>query len=352
MVSGKTEEPWRMRLRRWRRFLLRNKIPRLAAFTGGILIFGCAAMMLFEARRNPDVHGIGDAIWWTFVTMTTVGYGDLYPKTTMGRICGIVVMFFGVGFLGLFTGTVASIFVERKMKEERGLERVELNGHIVICGWNRKVPDIISEFLTGRTSAVKDVVVLADLSEKPVEDEAVYFVRGDPTNEANLRKARVDKAAAVIVVASTRDAETAPDARAVLTTLAVKTINPDVYTSVELNDVNNVPHCKRAKADEIIVSGEMSARLLAGAALNPGISHLFSELVTQQRGNQIYKLHLPAAFAGEPFSEAFFALRKNHRAILLAVQRGRDFHANPPDDLLLQEGDELLVMAEQRPEVS
>ena len=349
MARGDEHTSWRATLRRWRHFLARNKIPRLAIITAGILAFGCASMLVFEARHNPDVKGVGDAVWWTFVTMTTVGYGDLYPRTVMGRICGILVMFFGVGFLGLFTGTVASIFVERKMKEERGLESVSLKGHIVICGWNLKVPDIISEFLTERSAAIKDVVVLADLSEKPVEDEAVYFVHGDPTSEPDLRKAHVDRAAAVIVVGSMRDSDTAPDARAVLTTLAVKSINPEVYTCVELNDVNNVPHCERARADEIIVSGEMSARLLAGAALNPGISRLFSELVTQQRGNQIYKIPLSTSHVGKTFGDAFFALRKEHKAILLAVQSGRDFHANPADDLVLQEGDELLVMAERRP---
>ena len=63
-----------------------------------------------------------DGIWWAVVTVTTVGYGDLYPKTVQGRLIGMVLMFVGIGFLSLLTAAVASRFV----KQERGQEHEEL----------------------------------------------------------------------------------------------------------------------------------------------------------------------------------------------------------------------------------
>ena len=343
-----------MLLRRLRRFVLDNNIARLLIFTGVVMIFGCVAMLIFEVDGwvgddQGSMARVGNALWWTFVTMTTVGYGDLSPATPAGRVCGIIVMFFGVGFLGLFTGTVASIFVEKKMKEGRGLQKMNLESHIIICNWNRKVPEMISELLSERAAELKDVVVLASLEENPLADDAVYFVRGDPTSEESLVKAGIEEASAAIVVSPDAPAGASPDAQAVLTVLAIDSINPELYTCVELTDADNVRHCERAQANEIIVSGEMSARLLVGAALNPGISQLFSELVTRHRGNQIYKVPLPAALAGKTFLEALLAIRKEHQAILLAVQSGTAFHANPPDDHVLREGDEVLVMAERKP---
>ena len=67
---------------------------------------------------SGDFHSTWEGIWWAMVTVTTVGYGDLYPKTVEGRIIAMVVMLFGIGFLSVLTATVASYFV----KTDRGDE--------------------------------------------------------------------------------------------------------------------------------------------------------------------------------------------------------------------------------------
>jgi voltage-gated potassium channel len=59
-----------------------------------------------------------DGVWWAVVTVTTVGYGDLYPHTTTGRIIGIGVMVFGIGFLAVLTATIASHFVQVDQQSE------------------------------------------------------------------------------------------------------------------------------------------------------------------------------------------------------------------------------------------
>ncbi|KLT16005.1 hypothetical protein AA980_20570 [Neobacillus vireti] len=63
---------------------------------------------------EPSFHSYGDALWWTVVTTTTVGYGDLYPETNVGRIIASILMFVGIGLIGVVTGTVASIFSNKK----------------------------------------------------------------------------------------------------------------------------------------------------------------------------------------------------------------------------------------------
>src|SRR4029079_6524522 len=67
---------------------------------------------------SGDFPSTWDGIWWAMVTVTTVGYGDIYPKTIDGRIIAMVVMLFGIGFLSVLTATVASYFV----KTDRGGE--------------------------------------------------------------------------------------------------------------------------------------------------------------------------------------------------------------------------------------
>jgi Ion channel. len=86
-----------------------------------------------------------DALWWSFVTITTVGYGDIAPLTTGGRITGIIVMVFGIGILGMFTATIASAFVTGKIKEGKGVIGVKVKDHFLICGWSYKAKEIIAE---------------------------------------------------------------------------------------------------------------------------------------------------------------------------------------------------------------
>lgn len=77
-----------------------------------VLLFSTIAILQFETAPNSNIKTAGDAIWWSYVTMTTVGYGDKYPVTTEGRIIAAILMTVGVGLFGTFTAFVSSWFVK------------------------------------------------------------------------------------------------------------------------------------------------------------------------------------------------------------------------------------------------
>lgn len=81
-----------------------------------MLLFSSIAILQFETDPNSNIKTAGDAIWWAYVTMTTVGYGDKYPVTTEGRIVAAVLMTVGVGLFGTFTAYVSSWFVKDNAK--------------------------------------------------------------------------------------------------------------------------------------------------------------------------------------------------------------------------------------------
>lgn len=85
-----------------------------------MLLFSSIAILQFETDPNSNIKTAGDAIWWAYVTMTTVGYGDKYPVTTEGRIVAAVLMTVGVGLFGTFTAYVSSWFVKDNAKTEEG----------------------------------------------------------------------------------------------------------------------------------------------------------------------------------------------------------------------------------------
>lgn len=100
---------------------------RLAVFVGTtsiLVIFLCSLAFLDAERGAPDakVAGYGDALWWAAVTVTTVGYGDVYPVTTEGRIVGFLLMAFGIGLISFAIGTATSWVVDQlKTADARAL---------------------------------------------------------------------------------------------------------------------------------------------------------------------------------------------------------------------------------------
>ena len=90
-----------------------------------MVIFSSVAILQVEDDPNSNIKTAEDALWWAYVTITTVGYGDKYPVTTEGRIIAAFLMTMGVGLFGTFTGFVASWFVEERHEEheKKGVER-------------------------------------------------------------------------------------------------------------------------------------------------------------------------------------------------------------------------------------
>lgn len=87
---------------------------------GIVFIFGASAYML-EHAHNPAFSDVSDGLWWAFVTLTTVGYGDVYPVTSGGRIVAVFTMLFGIAIYSLMIANL-TYFVE-----ESGRKRKELN---------------------------------------------------------------------------------------------------------------------------------------------------------------------------------------------------------------------------------
>jgi voltage-gated potassium channel len=168
--------------KKYMRFMRKENLGRLILVTFCVLAIGTIGMILFEkSSAESNIKSGRDAIWWSFVTITTVGYGDFYPTTLGGRIIGAVVMLFGIGFLGMFTATIASIFVERKLRQDRGLKALKgLKDHVLLCGWNYTASEVISEIHAD--DETKEIVIIANLDENPLESAHVEFIKGDPAD--------------------------------------------------------------------------------------------------------------------------------------------------------------------------
>lgn len=329
---------------RIKKFLLTNQLVLLFIVVSSILLLGSTLFFFVERGTNDAIKTPFDSLYWIIVTMSTVGYGDISPATAMGRLIAIVIMFVGVSFMGLFSATVASGIVERNIKGGMGMLDVDLEGHVVVCGWNHNAYRLVENIIESQKN--KKIVILANLPNKPIDNKNVYFVKGDPTNEVDLHRANIEKAETAIVLLDTSSGNLeSADARTILTTLAIETINSDVYTCAEIQDSKNLPHLRNARVDEVITSGEFSGRLMAHTAVSHGISKVISEILTRNEGSDLQKVSLPDEFAGESFDDLFKQFRdKENSIILVAIERNNEVFVNPKRGFIIKDGDNAILI--------
>lgn len=329
------------------RFMQRENLHRVL----GLIMLLMVLSSLGIAWLEPTIS-FGNALWWSIVTLATVGYGDISPVTIGGRAIAVVVMIMGIGLLGMCSAAIATVLVVKRIKEDRGMSAFLFEHHLILCEWNQRARTILRELRTDPHTAEAPIVLIADIANKPVDDEHLFFIQG-PVNDETLQRANLARAGTVIILGQDRLEATARDAQVVLAALTVESINPQAYTIVELVDPAHAPFCERAHANEIIVGNELSSRLISRATLHHGMSKVVSELLSASHGNELYTLPIPASLVSRSFIEVFLEIKQHYDSIVLAVQHGDagEVLTNPPGTYQLAAGDALIVIAQERPQL-
>ncbi|MAJ43801.1 MAG: hypothetical protein CMF96_03525 [Candidatus Marinimicrobia bacterium] len=300
----------------WARPISKVIFALIAVWTiGGIGIY------FLEGHPQSDFNSILNSLWWTIVTMTTVGYGDMSPTGIPGRIFAIIIMMSGIGLIALVTGTISSIFVAKKIREGKGLEKISLEDHILICGWNRKMEHIINSLINLSEHKIDLVLVNEEASDKLNSfiqkfDINIKFVIGDYSEESILKKANVSKANAAIIL---MDYKQGNDQKAIITTLGIKHLSSDCKTIVYANDKDSLRYLKRANADAIIFDDDFETFMAAAHILAPGIPEVINRILDYNSPNSLRSIDIPKPYIGKSFNDLFNYLRNNKKLICIGV---------------------------------
>jgi len=311
-------------MRHWFHLLIRNSFFQVGLGIFLVMILGGLVLRMLEIGKITE----GEApFWWAIVTMTTVGYGDFAPKTPEGRMFAVLVMFAGISLTAMFTAIISSIFVAKRIREEKGLEKVNIKNHIILCGWNRNADKIIHSIQYLAERGRKDIVLINDLDEEEIarlktryRKIRLHFVVGDFTSEQVLEKANLEAAETVIIIPSDiNDSIQNPDDKTILAALTIKGLEPNIRLIAYLHDRENLTHIKRANADEVVISDDFGAYMLASHVMDPGIPQTVNRLLDNVSKNRFKRVDIPSEFIGKPFDNLFNHFRKKNNSILVGV---------------------------------
>ncbi len=340
-----------------------NRLPFALAFGFlllTVLMFGTTIYMV-EHRFNDSVQTLADGYWWAIVTLTTVGFGDIAPVTTVGRAIAAILMVIGMFTLALFAGIVGHTLlgVIMTIRQEEFRMGGELN-HLVVCGYDPEGRQLLRELVdeVGRTFEGR-LVVFAP-GERPADlPNEFAWVAGDPTKESELGKVRMGYASVAIIVGSRAVSPAQADAITILTAFTIRSFMPKVdvadkranplYVIAEVLDSENVAHAHAAGCDEVIETTRMGFSLLAHATSMPGTAEVLSEVAAH--GAQ-------SLYVGEPeqgpwlegtFGELVEHFKATSDILVIGVRDAQTgaHRLNPPMDYRLRPGEELLYLAER-----
>ena len=280
--------------------LLRKKVVRGSLGNRGkvLIIFICliwysmSGFLYFELPGKPDLGWL-DALWWTLVTMATVGYGDYFPASAGGRyLVGVPTMIFGIGFLGLIISEVASNLIESQSRRLQGMSTVTLKNHVIIVNFSRldEIMNIIEELRLDPKTRDKGISLIdetLDTIPQRLDSAGVCFVKGNPTEEATLSQANLEQASFAIILSKNRS-DPHSDDQNLVTTLVIEKLNADIFTVAEVLDPQKIRQFEMAGCNSVICVSQLASNLIIQELQDPGKKNVFTDLMSNRDGSQIY----------------------------------------------------------------
>ena len=284
------------------------------------------------------------ALYLTVVTISTVGYGDVYARSTGGMLFTVFLIIAGVGTMFYTVGLVAETIVEGRLRAIMGkgkLKRIikRMKNHYIICGCGR------IGFLICRELAAEKVpfVVIERNPEviQRIEDEGFLCYHGDSTNDKSLIEAGIKQAKGIVCVLPT-------DAENLYVILTAKELNPDVFVLSRSEEEQSEHRLLRAGADRVISPYTLGGMRMAMAILRPAMLD-FIEITTRRQSLELRMAEMSvgdgSVVAGKTLEES--EIRQNFGLIIVAVKKDSGKMVfNPAASYPIESGDKLIALGE------
>jgi voltage-gated potassium channel len=314
-----------------RRYLLLVLIPI------ALVIIGTLGYWLLEEK-----YSLFDALYMTVTTLSTVGYGELYPLSTKGRVFTIFLILGGVFTLFYTAGEIVRAVVGGELRDMLGRRRMELHlatlkGHMIICGFGRMGRLVCQEF-----SRLRLPFVVIDLRPEVLKDFTLphgVALLGDATEDNILRKAGVERARALITVAPS-------DADNLYITMSARLLNDKLFIVARAEAEVAEQKLTRAGADRVVSPYAIGGFRVTQAVLRPNVVD-FIELATRTEHLDLQieetKVGEGSRLVGSNLKDG--RLRQDLGVIIVAIKKSNGpMVYNPAGDAIMEAGDTLIAL--------
>ncbi len=283
-----------------------------------------------------------DSFYMTFITISTIGFGEVVDLThhPFGRLFTVLIAVVGIGTLTYLFSTLVALLVDSDWNAALRRKRMDkkialMQGHYIVCGIGRVGSNVAHELLKTQRNFVvleADRVQLDNwLEHQPLS----LFLHEDASDDDALQRAGVQHAAGVFAV-------TGDDSHNLMIALSVKLINPKCRVVVRLHDIRNAKKARKAGADEIVSPDFTGGMRIASAMVRPHVVNFMDQMLHSDDGLRVEEVTVPAGFA--PTAVAAL-VPKSPDYLLMATHESGHWIFNPADDHVVRSGVVLVLMA-------
>lgn len=314
-----------------------------------ILFFAIAATLAIGTVGFilSDHYTPFEAFYMTLTTMTTVGYDEIHPLTTGGRIFNSFIIFFGVTTLFIAVGTITQTIIEWEFGDAIGKHRAKrmidkLKDHYIICGYGRVGRGAAEEL---KREGVPTVIV--DINPERAELAMMagqLAVAADSTRDDTLRQVGIERARGLVAALAT-------DADNLFVLLSAKGLNPRIHVVTRAAEEGAEDKMRRAGADAVFAPYSITGHRLAHALLRPHVVQFLDFTTTTNLGEDISIEQVPVSSQTPMLSKTIREMQIGSElgVIVMAIRKGDGTMVfNPPADTAIRGGEFLIVMGRQK----
>lgn len=313
----------------------------------------------WEYGVNPNVRSVQDFLWYSFITMTTIGYGDIFPITTLGRIATVP---FTLVSLTCFGGVIsilgAKLIVhhERRMK---GLAQLNVDGHVILvdCSEDTRKKGIIARIIESlrqdwETESWPIVIVAQGYEQLPdpiPNFSNVYFCQGSVTTELPYTRANIFRANVAIILSRASQDSQVDDAISLTALQVIKYLNPRIKVRAECANLEHEPLFHAAGCESVINMRALESQIMAKSVVDPDIAPVVLQMLTPSEGNTLHTIR-QTNLDGVSFGSVAAALEENEeRVMTIGISKGgREQILNPDGETPIEFKDKLIVLTKKR----
>jgi len=323
-----------------------NKVFRSRHFRS--LVNGGVLLLLIHVVGTLGYHHLGrpaagwiDSFYMTFITVATIGYGEVVDLSThpMGRLFTVAVAVVGIGTMSYLFSTFVALLLESDLNaalRKRHMQRqiAALRGHYIVCGVGRVGSNVADELVKTRRPFVVVENDQAALDRWLERCPHTLYLHDDAATDDALRRAGVLAAAGAFAV-------TGDDSHNLMISLSVKLLNPKARVVARLHDIRNADKARRAGADEIVSPDFTGGMRIASAMVRPHAVNLMDQMLRTDDGLRVEEVRVPDGAAAKPLSQL---IPKSRDYLLMAMHEHGKWVFNPADDHVVQAGAALVLM--------
>jgi voltage-gated potassium channel len=287
------------------------------------IVGNAATFYVFERQVNPAIAW-SDAFWFSAVSITTLGYGDIVATTTGARIGTVLfIMLVGLSSFSLFFGMALDGVSTAISKAQKGLGRAMVKDHILIVHFpsEQRVRQVIDEIRSDPEHGDCEIVVVsASIEELPFAAKDLVFVRGSSHDAETYRRAGAAHCRMAIVL-SPDYSDRHSDAIVAAAVSVLDRANRDIHIVAECIDEKHRPLFDSCNCDAVVLGMSIAGNLLVQEAHDPGIAQVIEAMTSNRRGTTLFSVEV--GDAGVSYTQLGKTLL-DHGINVIAINRGRE----------------------------